>query len=107
MFNGDRPRDIQVHDPDLYRRILRRGSRGFGEAYMDGLWDSGRLDDTMTRLIPVSAGERLPGLAALQTAVAYVEDWVLNRQSRHRAFEVGDRHYDIGNGISRACSTPP
>lgn len=105
-FNGDRPWDIQVHDPDLYRRILRRGSLGFGEAYMDGLWDSGRLDDTMTRLIRVSAGERLPGLAAIQTAVAYVEDWVLNRQSRRRAFEVGERHYDIGNDIYRVMLDP-
>ena len=96
-FNGDRPWDIRVHDPDLYRRILRQGSLGFGEAYMDGLWDSERLDETMTRLIGVCAGERLPGMAALRAALASVEDLLLNRQSRRRAFEVGERHYDIGN----------
>lgn len=105
-FNGDRPWDIRVHDPDLYRRILRKGSLGFGEAYMDGLWDSERLDETMTRLIGVCAGERLPGIAAMRSALATVGDLLLNRQSRRRAFAVGERHYDIGNDIYRAMLDP-
>lgn len=102
IFNGDRPWDIRVHDPDVYRRILRQGSLGFGEAYMDGLWDSERLDETMTRLIGICAGERLSGIAALRATLARLEDLVLNRQSRRRAFEVGERHYDIGNDVYRA-----
>jgi len=105
-FNGDRPWDIQVHDPALYRRVLRQGSLGFGEAYMDGLWDSERLDETMTRLIRVSAGQRLSGVAALRAALAQAEDLLLNRQSRSRAFQVGERHYDIGNDIYRAMLDP-
>jgi len=105
-FNGDRPWDIQVHEPAVYGRILRQGSLGFGEAYMDGLWDSERLDETMTRLIRVAAGERLPGLAAVRAALARVEELVLNRQSRRRAFQVGERHYDIGNEIYRAMLDP-
>jgi cyclopropane-fatty-acyl-phospholipid synthase len=105
-FNGDRPWDIRVHDADLYRRILRQGSLGFGEAYMDGLWDSERLDETMTRLIGVCAGERVPGMAALRAALASAEDLLLNRQSRRRAFAVGERHYDIGNAIYRAMLDP-
>jgi cyclopropane-fatty-acyl-phospholipid synthase len=105
-FDGDRPWDIQVHDAELYRRILRQGSLGFGEAYMDGLWDSQRPDETMTRLIRVSAGERLPGLAAVHNALAYVDDLLRNRQTRRRAFQVGERHYDIGNDIYRAMLDP-
>jgi cyclopropane-fatty-acyl-phospholipid synthase len=105
-FNGDQPWDIQVHDAGLYRRILRRGSLGFGEAYMDGWWDSDRLDETMTRLIRVAADTRVPGLAAVQTALAYFEDLVVNRQSRRRAYVVGERHYDIGNDIYRAMLDP-
>ena len=105
-FNGDRPWDIRVHDSELYRRILRQGSLGFGEAYMDGLWDSQRLDETMTRVIRVSAGERLPGLAAVQNVLAYLDDLMRNRQTRRRAFEVGERHYDIGNDIYRAMLDP-
>lgn len=105
-FNGDRPWDVQVYDADLYRRVLRHGSLGFGEAYMDGLWESEHLDETMTRLIRVCAGERLPGVAALRVALAHAEDLLLNRQSRRRAFQVGERHYDIGNAIYQAMLDP-
>lgn len=33
VFNGDDPWDIQVNDERLYRRVLRDGSLGLGEAY--------------------------------------------------------------------------
>lgn len=105
-FNGDQPFDIQVHDPELYRRILTHGTLGFGEGYMDGLWDSECLDETMTRLIRASAGDRLPGLVAIRRVLAHLEDSMLNRQSRRRAFEVGERHYDIGNDVYRAMLDP-
>jgi cyclopropane-fatty-acyl-phospholipid synthase len=105
-FDGDQPWDIQVHDPELYRRILRQGSLGFGEAYMDGLWDAQRPDETMTRVIRVSIAERLPGLAAVHHALAHVDDLLRNRQTRRRAFQVGERHYDIGNDIYRAMLDP-
>ncbi len=106
VFNGVRPWDIQVRDPLLYRRILFRGSLGFGEAYMDGLWDSSQLDETMTRLIRAGAGDRLPGLAILLNGLAYLEDRVVNRQSRRRAFHVGERHYDIGNDLYQVMLDP-
>ena len=51
QFNGDAPWDIQVHDAAVYRRILSQGSVGFGEAYMDGLWDCGQLDELFFRLL--------------------------------------------------------
>lgn len=105
-FNGDRLWDIQVLDAAVYRRILRQGSLGFGEGYMDGLWESERLDETMTRLIRADVGQRLPGMAAIRAALARAEDLLLNRQSRRRAFHVGERHYDIGNDIYRSMLDP-
>jgi cyclopropane-fatty-acyl-phospholipid synthase len=42
--NGDRPWDIQVHNPDWYQRVAAGGSLGMGESYMDGWWDSQALD---------------------------------------------------------------
>lgn len=97
---------MQVHDASVYRRILRHGSLGLGEAYMDGLWDAERLDETFTRLTRVGAGERVPGLAAVHAALAAVEDRLLNRQSRRRAFHVGERHYDIGNDLYQVMLDP-
>lgn len=46
-FDGDRPWDIQVGDPSVYRRILTQGSMGFGESYMDGLWDAQQMDELL------------------------------------------------------------
>lgn len=34
--DGPARHDIQVHNPALYPRIVRHGSLGLGEAYMDG-----------------------------------------------------------------------
>lgn len=106
VFNGTRPWDIQVKDAGLYARILRHGSLGLGEGYMDGLWDAEHLDETLTRFIRAGSGEQLPGLAAMRRFQAHLEDWLLNRQSRRRAFAVGKRHYDIGNDLYRAMLDP-
>jgi len=38
-IGGDRPWDIQVHNEDLYARLMAKGSLGLGESYMDGRWD--------------------------------------------------------------------
>ena len=50
-INGSNAWDIQVHDERLYARVFAEGSIGFGEAYMDGWWDSDQLDETMTRIL--------------------------------------------------------
>ena len=33
---GDRPWDIRVHNEGLYKRVLREGTLGAGEAYLEG-----------------------------------------------------------------------
>ena len=43
-LDGSDPWDIQVHNPDLFMRIVREGTLGLGEAYMDGWWDCEALD---------------------------------------------------------------
>jgi cyclopropane-fatty-acyl-phospholipid synthase len=49
--DGKRPFDLHVHDPRFYRRVLRQGSLGFGESYMDGWWDCDAIDALTTRLL--------------------------------------------------------
>jgi hypothetical protein len=56
--NGARPWDITVYHEDFYARLLRLGSLGLGEAYMDGWWDCHALDEFFCCIL--SAGlERL------------------------------------------------
>ncbi len=98
-FNGGAPWDIQVRDEEVYRRILVQGSLGFGEAYMDGLWETERLDELFARLLRVDVDAKLVGAARLRLFLATLRARLFNLQSARRAFHVGERHYDIGNDV--------
>lgn len=98
-LNGDRPWDIQVRNPDLYKRVLRDGPLGFGEAYMDGWWDCERLDEMFTRLLGANINLRKTGLWQYKLIIRALAYRIFNFQSIRRAFQVGEHHYDIGNDL--------
>lgn len=101
-FNGDAPWDIQVRDPQTYQRILSKGSLGFGEAYMDGLWECEQLDELFNRLLRADINEKIKGLNRWRLVAEVIRNVVMNPQSYRRAFQVGEHHYDIGNDIFEA-----
>jgi len=105
-FNGSRPWDIRVHDPALYDRILRQGSLGFGEAYMDNAWESERLDETLYKLLSARINIKIKGFNKLRFLGAFLRSFLFNRQSRKRTFQVGEHHYDIGNDVYAAMLDP-
>ena len=43
-IDGDQPWDILVRDPRVYARMLRDGTLGFGESFMEGWLDCERID---------------------------------------------------------------
>lgn len=45
-INGNNAYDPQIHNENFYSRVLREGSLGLGESYMDGWWDCEKLDDS-------------------------------------------------------------
>ena len=99
-INGTRPWDIQVKDERLYSRVMLHGSVGLGEAYMDGWWGCEALDQFFTRLLVggMHRTHKAPG----QDVFHYLSNFFFNRQSASRSFEVGERHYDIGNDLYKA-----
>lgn len=98
QINGTRPHDIQVHNDQFYGRILRYGSLGLGESYMDGWWDCKALDEALRRIIISDLGKHIRSNWRQLLAVAL--PYFMNLQSRRRrAFQVGIRHYDIGNDL--------
>lgn len=99
VINGAEPWDIRIKDPRVYRQVLTRGSLGFGEAYIDGLWDCERLDELFARLLALDPARQLPGLARVHLIWNALRQNVINLQTRSRAFEVGERHYDVGNDL--------
>ncbi len=95
--NGDKPWDIQIHDERLYGRVMRGGSLALGEAYMDGWWDATSLDQFFDMILRSDLDAQIK---------PWWEKWILetmhamfNYQSPKRAFEVGEKHYDIGNDL--------
>jgi len=100
---GDRPWDIQVHDPRLYARVLRDGTLGVGESFVDGWWSCQALDQMIERVTRGRIPEALGKNWTLRAQV--VRARLLNLQAT-RAFEVGERHYDVGNDLYEAMLGP-
>lgn len=105
-FNGDAAWDIQVHSQQVYRAILTKGSLGFGETYMDGLWDCQQLDQLFYRLLSFDIEQKLTGGARLRLLGEIIRHRLFNLQSTRRAFQVGEQHYDIGNDVFEAMLDP-
>ena len=95
-INGDKPQDIRVYDDIFYQRVLAEGSLGLGESYMDGWWDCERLDDFFCEVLREDLGKKVKGRGIIWDVL---KAKIINRQSKLRAFEIGERHYDIGNEL--------
>lgn len=102
-LGGDRPWDIQVHDERLFQRVLAHGTLGLGEAYMDGWWDCDAIDEMVARAHRSDIASRLVAPTAL---LRVAEAKVRNLQRGDRSYEVGRRHYDIGNDLYRQMLGP-
>lgn len=96
-INGSRPFDIAVKNPDFYKRVLREGSLGLGESYMDGWWECERLDMFFHRVLRAGLEEKLPH--HLKDIFQIMATRLINLQSRKRAWMVGEEHYDLGNDL--------
>jgi cyclopropane-fatty-acyl-phospholipid synthase len=100
-IGGDNPQDLQVHDARLFHRFLRGGTLAMGEAYVEGWWDCGALDDLTFRLFRHGMVERnvrrnprfyFDVLRALATPIGGVS----------RVHKIGETHYDHGNELFEA-----
>lgn len=98
QIGGTRPWDIAVHNESLYQRVLSQGSMGLGESYMDGWWDCPALDQFFDRILSADLDEKVRDWKVLMQAV---RARVFNLQKKSRAFQVGQRHYDLGNELYR------
>ncbi len=97
--DGPNAWDLQVHNDDFYARVLAGGSLGLGESYMDGWWDVRDLDGFFYRLLSARLDERMH---QWRDFFAWARAALFNLQRRGRAFQVGERHYDLGNDFYEA-----
>lgn len=97
--NGHRPHDIRVHDDRFYAKVITSGSVGLGESYMEGWWDCAELDTFFYKVLRANlAGKITPWTEYANILLAKL----YNFQKPSRAFQVGQRHYDIGNDLYRS-----
>ncbi|HEU4409554.1 MAG TPA: cyclopropane fatty acyl phospholipid synthase [Polyangiaceae bacterium] len=94
--DGRRPWDARVLDGAFYGRVLRRGSLGLGEAYMDGQWACDDLEEFAYRAV---RGGLERGSKAVHGALAGALGRLGNQQTRRRSRRVAERHYDLGNDL--------
>ncbi|MGY0557452.1 MULTISPECIES: cyclopropane fatty acyl phospholipid synthase [unclassified Lysobacter] len=102
-INGDRPWDMQLHDPAALERALAEGNLGLGEAYMAGAWDCEQLDGFFDRLLRAHLEREV---APARIAWHALQVRMFNRQNRTRAWQVGKTHYDLGNRFYEAMLDP-
>lgn len=96
-INGNGPADIQVKNPDLFKRILQEGSLGLGESYMDGWWECDRLDQFFSKILRAGLEKQVPH--HIKDVFRVLATRLFNLQSRRRAWIVGKEHYDLGNDL--------
>ena len=95
--NGNDPWDIQVHNDNLYNRVLSGGSLALGESYMEKWWDVEHPDEFFSRLLSTNLDEIIKKSPKLIAEIALTK--ILNYQTRSRALGNSFKHYDIGNDL--------
>jgi len=98
-INGNNLWDMQIHNEKFYGRVLSQGSLGLGESYMEEWWDCEKLDEFFFRILRFNIENEIKENWPLFLQV--MRSKVFNMQSKSRAFQVGKRHYDLGNNLFR------
>jgi cyclopropane-fatty-acyl-phospholipid synthase len=98
-INGGNPWDLTVKDPRMFAEIFGRGSLGLGESYVKGWWDCEALDDFFYRLLKSHLD--LLGFLNPVGVMRFLRDRFGKTATKKNAFEVGEKHYDLGNEFFR------
>jgi cyclopropane-fatty-acyl-phospholipid synthase len=96
--NGKSDADIRVKNKGFYKEVLQRGSLGLGESYMAGWWDAIKLDEFFHRVLSASLDEKARNWKLIPHILAAK---LINAGRKSKAFEIGKKHYDIGNNLFR------
>jgi len=96
-LDGNDPWDIQIKDERFFDRVLQDSSLGLGESYMDGWWECFAIDEFINRVLRARLDQKVRNNTRFFFQVARAK--LFNRQSEGKAFEVGIRHYDLGNEL--------
>ncbi|MEM0936532.1 MAG: cyclopropane-fatty-acyl-phospholipid synthase family protein [Pseudomonadota bacterium] len=99
---GDAPgpvAELNVHNDDLFARLVREGDLGFSDAYLEGWWST---PDLMSFMDFISHGndavyDGFPGMGFVR-AYERFRFW-LQRNTKAQAKKNISHHYDLGNAF--------
>ncbi len=87
---------VTISDPDLFKRVLRDGDIGFGEAYAERWWDV--ADDDLVSLLGILfVNDLRAAFRGSWRAQMVVAAAMLRRNSARPSKENVHRHYDLSN----------
>jgi cyclopropane-fatty-acyl-phospholipid synthase len=94
--------EVEVHNPDVFTRLVREGDLGFCDAYLEGWWSSPDLQALMDLVQlpendPINDG--FPGMGMLRF-YERMRFW-LQGNSKRQARKNISHHYDLGNEFYR------
>lgn len=103
VIGGNGDSDIRVKNQAFYNRILAHGALGIGEAYMDGWWETDKLDVLAEKVLSNAIDHKISTLsihnkAAL--AVGGLSAKIVNYQNKKRGLRARE-HYNAGNELFR------
>jgi len=98
LGRGDRRATVTVHDPAVYRRVLRHGTVGLAESYSEGAWDA----DDLTTAVRLLWRAVAPWAGKLDRAASRMQPLVDAAVGRRGPGRDDDRanvraHYDLSN----------
>jgi len=96
-INGNRPWDIKILNKKFFSRALSQGSIGLGESYMDGWWETKKLDEFFYRLLSAEIHKKIK--ISWPVIKTVIKSKIINRQSKNRSSAIGEKHYDVGNDL--------
>jgi cyclopropane-fatty-acyl-phospholipid synthase len=102
--DGKAPGDIQVKNAGFYGRFVREASIGLGESYMDEWWECDALDVFIEKLLRVDIKKKIAGSWRLKLLT--VQAYLTNMQSKARAKQIAEKHYDLGNDLYKVMLDP-
>ncbi|MCX6727866.1 MAG: cyclopropane fatty acyl phospholipid synthase [Candidatus Saccharibacteria bacterium] len=95
QINGSNAWDVRINDSSIYRDVFVKGSLGLGDGYSAGKWDVEQIDVFFEKVLQTDITHSLNLLDIVQA----LRNTIVNTQAGRRAFQVGHKHYDLGNDM--------
>jgi len=103
-INGNQPWDIKVHNNEFYARVGNDGPLGLGETYMEGMWDCDDICELSRKTFKNNIYKVY--MNRWNRFLNFVELYFFNNQTKQKAWEVGQKHYDTGNDLFESFLDP-